>query len=201
MTALKVLGGCVAASFLVAAFTPLANVLHARARVDAALQPAGAIVVLGAGVEGEGVLGENSLRRLVHGVVLYHRGLAPRILVLGAANRRGIVEAEERARLAAELRVPESALVVARGGHVTADEAALAKSLLEPQAVRRILLVTGQYHMPRARRLFEKAGFEVVAAPADELAVDVSPQGRLAALRALLTEAAARGYNRLRGRL
>jgi len=201
MNGLRVLGACVTAGFLVAAFTPLANVLHARARSDPALEAAGAIVVLGAGLEGDGVLGEHSLRRLVHGVVLYHRALAPRLLVLGAPNRQGIAEADVRAQLAAELGVPASALLVERGGHVTADEAVLSARRLQPQGVRRILLVTGQYHMPRARRLFESAGFEVVPAPAEEVGVDRTPEGRLHVLRALATEAAARLYNRARGRL
>ena len=199
---LRVLGACVAASFLVAAFTPLANVLHRRVRITAAPGPAEAIVVLGAGVGPDGVLDEHSLRRLLHGVVLYRRGLAPRVLILGARNMAGVVEAEVRARLSGELDVPAGVTSVESRGHTTAQEAALSARLLLPTGARRVLLVTAHHHMPRARRLFEAAGFEVVPAATDELSgEDVRPEGRLRILRVLAVEALAGVYNRLTGRL
>ncbi|VXC81058.1 conserved hypothetical protein [Pseudomonas sp. 8Z] len=37
--------------------------------------------------------------------------------------------------------------------------------LLQPQGIRRVVLVTQAWHMPRARWSFEQAGFEVVTAP------------------------------------
>ncbi|MNR22745.1 hypothetical protein D3C85_1397180 [compost metagenome] len=47
--------------------------------------------------------------------------------------------------------------------------------LLQPQGIRRVLLVTQAAHMPRSRWCFERAGFEVVAAPMGYLGV---PNGR-----------------------
>lgn len=38
-------------------------------------------------------------------------------------------------------------------------------AILQPEGLRRVLLVTHAAHMPRARWCFEQAGFEVVAAP------------------------------------
>jgi uncharacterized SAM-binding protein YcdF (DUF218 family) len=199
---LRVLGAVTAAGFLVAAFSPLANVLHRRARITAAPEPAEAIVVLGAGVGPDGILDQVSLRRLLRGIVLYRQGLAPRLVLLGARNLAGVVEAEVRARLAGELAVPASALSLESRAHTTAEEAALSARLLQPQGVRRVLLVTGHYHMPRARRLFEAAGFEVVPAATDELSgEDLRPEGRLRILRVLATERLAGVYNRLTGRL
>ncbi len=47
----------------------------------------------------------------------------------------------------------------------TAENAAQMAALLQRDGVRRIALVTDAWHMPRAQRAFEKAGFEVVPAP------------------------------------
>ena len=48
----------------------------------------------------------------------------------------------------------------------TAEEAVAIRGLL-PRPQNRVLLVTSAYHMQRARRLFERQGFEVLAFPVD----------------------------------
>jgi uncharacterized SAM-binding protein YcdF (DUF218 family) len=47
----------------------------------------------------------------------------------------------------------------------TAENAAFSAAMLHTDGVRRILLVTDAMHMPRSRRVFERAGLEVVEAP------------------------------------
>lgn len=47
----------------------------------------------------------------------------------------------------------------------TWENAVLSAELLQPQGVRRVVLVTQAWHMQRARWSFEQAGFEVIAAP------------------------------------
>ncbi|QTN47079.1 YdcF family protein [Ectopseudomonas mendocina] len=47
----------------------------------------------------------------------------------------------------------------------TWENAMLSAELLQPQGVRRVVLVTQAWHMPRARWSFEQAGFEVISAP------------------------------------
>ncbi|WP_395502883.1 YdcF family protein [Ectopseudomonas mendocina] len=47
----------------------------------------------------------------------------------------------------------------------TWENAVLSAELLQPQGVRRVVLVTQAWHMPRARWSFEQAGFEVISAP------------------------------------
>jgi len=47
----------------------------------------------------------------------------------------------------------------------TWENALLSAELLQPQGVRRVVLVTQAWHMPRARWSFEQAGFEVITTP------------------------------------
>ena len=47
----------------------------------------------------------------------------------------------------------------------TWENAVLSAELLQPQGVRRVVLVTQAWHMQRARWSFEQAGFEVISAP------------------------------------
>ena len=47
----------------------------------------------------------------------------------------------------------------------TWENAVLSADLLQPQGVRRVVLVTQAWHMPRSRWSFEQAGFEVISAP------------------------------------
>lgn len=48
----------------------------------------------------------------------------------------------------------------------TFQNAQLSYKLLTPHSVNKIYLVTDNLHMPRAKKIFEKAGFDVIAAPA-----------------------------------
>lgn len=200
---LRVLGLLVLAGFFALAFTPLAGALHAALAVPSRLDAADAVVVLGAGVDADGALTDASLRRAVHGVELYRRGLAPLLLLLGPPDPTGrVVEAEARARLARELGVPVAALLVEPGGLTTRHEASRAAALLLPRAAARVLLVTGSHHMRRAAALFERAGFETLPAPTDEVSPSAErPEDRLRLVRFLAQEILARAYHRVAGYL
>jgi uncharacterized SAM-binding protein YcdF (DUF218 family) len=54
---------------------------------------------------------------------------------------------------------------IERRSRDTGENAAFSAAMLRPEGIRRILLVTDAMHMPRARAAFERAGFDVVAAP------------------------------------
>jgi uncharacterized SAM-binding protein YcdF (DUF218 family) len=56
--------------------------------------------------------------------------------------------------------IPSEKLFVTKGVENTADEAVAVKELIGPN--KRIILVTSAYHMYRAKKLFEKQGFEVI---------------------------------------
>ncbi len=62
-----------------------------------------------------------------------------------------------------EMGVDEKACVCFLEARNTEEESKMIKAL----GAKKILLVTSAWHMPRARMLFERRGFEVVACPAD----------------------------------
>jgi len=188
--------------FVAAAFTPLANVLSRWGGTSASIGPAQAIVVLAAGLRGDGTLTDASLRRMLHGVILHRMGLAPLLVFTGSSEANGRLEAEVRAEMARELGVPVRSILTETGGQVTRDEARRLEGLLQPRGVRRILLVTDSQHMTRARRLFERTGFEVLPVSVDDVTNDVhGPEQRLRLMRWVLQEFAARLYYRLAGYL
>ena len=195
--ALRLLGGTALFAFALCAFTPLPNAVCRREVAAGAPRPAQAIVVLGSDMTREGMLSASSLRRALEGILLYRQGLAPSIVFLGPRNATGHSQAEARAALALQCGVPPAAILTGEEMFTTRDEAAGVKALLAPKGARTILLVTGALHMGRARRLFERAGFEVIPAPLPDASCEtVDPESRLGLTMSLGQEYLARAYNR-----
>ena len=190
------------ALFFVAAFTPLPERIAGWATIAPQIAHADAIVVLAGSLSPSGALTAGSLRRTVHGIVLFREGLAP-LLVLsgGPAIDKGLREAEVRAGLARTLGVPHEAILADSGGHTTRDEAVRLRPILQPRGVRTILLVTDAEHMPRARGVFERAGFEVLPAPVGEPEPTLEPGARLDLFGRTAQEMLAGLYYRLVGSL
>jgi uncharacterized SAM-binding protein YcdF (DUF218 family) len=146
---------------LEAGFPPLRD---ARVKSEA-----GAVVVLGGGVRDLSWLelaaapSETSLERLVTGVMLAQKNRVPLVLVGGSGDpsRANVGEAGAMARVASELGVRGSNIIVEERARNTLESAGAVKRLFK---VRRILLVTSAYHMQRASGLFKKQGFDVIPA-------------------------------------
>ena len=198
---LRVLGIATILLIVLSAFTPLPNLLDHWTAIPAQLMPAEAIVVLAGGVNAQGVLNESSLRRTLHGILLYQQGFAPRLEFSGPANKQGFVEAEIRAAMARQLGIAQTAILTECRVHTTREEAARLASLLQPLGIRTILLVTNREHMARSQPLFESVGFAVHPAPVDVLSQAAEPGARLQLTRQVLQEFLARLYYRLAGYL
>lgn len=185
------------------AFTPLPNLVSRWLGTAPRLEPSDAVVVLGNQLLPDGMLGANSVRRTVHGVGLYRRGFAPLLVLLGPSRPEGgRTEAEVRAELARDLGVAAQGILTDGTARTTREEALHVRALLGPRGVRRILLVTESRHLARARGLFERAGFEVLPAPADGAFPRASePEARLGLMRGVLEELLARLYYRVAGYL
>lgn len=198
----RILGVLCVGLFLIFAFTPVPNAIYDWMAVPSRLEPAQAIVVLGSSVSEDGILEDESVRRVLQGILLYRKGFAPKILFLGYTLPGGPAEARVRADLARALGVPEEALLVETRARTTREEAALGARALQGQGIRRILLVTDALHLVRAQRLFAGAGFEVLPVPAeDPTRTSTAPEDRLKLARVVVGEALALAYYRTAGYL
>jgi uncharacterized SAM-binding protein YcdF (DUF218 family) len=194
------IGALALLGFVLTVFTPLPNQLFRWLSAPAADGPADAVVVLGAGVAPDGSLSEESLRRAIHGILLYQARRAPVLVFSGPSFERSPVEAQVRAAMAKAFGVPPGAIVTEPTANTTREEALRIGTLLRPRQVQQILLVTNSLHMQRARPLFERAGFHVIPGSVDSISAQArSPEGRLQLMRWVLGEAMALVYYRLAG--
>jgi uncharacterized SAM-binding protein YcdF (DUF218 family) len=135
-------------------------------------KPAGAqaIVVIGSGLEidaaeyGGDTATERTLVRTRYGAVLARRFGLPVLVSGGRPYNATRSEAEVMVSiLADEYGVPVRWQETR--SRDTAENAALSAEILKAAGIRRIVLVTQAFHMPRAAALFRAAGLEVVTAP------------------------------------
>lgn len=198
----RLLGLAGIATFLVCGFTPLPNALGRWMAVTGEIAPAGAIVVLGSSLRPDGTLDDSSFRRAIHGVVLRRNGLAPLLVLSGVTLGPRLSETTTRAALARALGIADDDLVTVTGVRTTREETQALSRVLRARHVHRLLLVTDALHMARARQLFVRAGFEVFAAPSDDVSTRVTgPRARLKLTRQMIEEVMARGYYRVAGYL
>ena len=148
-------------------WTPLANRMADLLTVPAQEQKADVIVILAGGVYENGVINQPSMERLVHGLTLYHRGLAERVIITGGNPEKyeGITEAGSIAKVAYGLAVPSNAVFMDQVSNTTHENAVEVKKLLQRMGAGKALLVTSSYHMKRALGAFRAEGIEAYSAP------------------------------------
>ena len=105
-----------------------------------------------------------SLRRLRYGAYLAHQTRLPVLLAGGNPERRGLAEAQLMATVL-EREFGIRPRWIEDGSDTTAENARLTAAILTPLGIKRVLLVTDAFHMPRAQRAFHAAGLDPVAAP------------------------------------
>jgi uncharacterized SAM-binding protein YcdF (DUF218 family) len=113
-----------------------------------------------------------STDRLLVAFRLYRAGKAPLVFCSGGNNPLGNQagkppEATWMAQLLEEWNIPATAIQIESGSINTRENAVRSYQILAPRGIKRILLVTSALHMPRASGAFRKAGFDVIAVPAD----------------------------------
>lgn len=189
-----------ALAFLVT-LTPVANVLaRPLLAVPSALGRADVIVVLSGGRYLDGSLNDASLERTVTAVRLYRLGLGPRLLFSGGPCC-GESASALMARLATDLGVPSSIVLLEEVSMRTRESAQHCAALLREQHVRRALLVTSTLHLLRAKLAFEAAGVEVLPVRASEtdLSLVSSSAERISLLKDALHEYLGLALYRFRG--
>jgi uncharacterized SAM-binding protein YcdF (DUF218 family) len=198
------LGAAAVIGFVISAYSPLWNKVGLALSDRIAPQSSDAIVVLAAALRRDGTLNDESLRRALHGIGLYRRGLAPLLVLSGSGgqNPPTISEAEVRAELARSMGIPNERIVIEKTANTTHEESVIIAGLLQPHKAASILLVTDSFHMRRSRLVFERAGFRVLPAPSDEdPTIMESPTTRLWLMTRVLQETFGLAYYRFAGYL
>ncbi|HKA39895.1 MAG TPA: YdcF family protein [Burkholderiales bacterium] len=138
---------------------------------DPAADPSGqAIVVLGGGTYykapeyGGDTVTAQTLLRLRYAARL-QRALGKPVLVTGGSPEGSLVGEGQLMKQALEKDFHVPVQWVEQRSHNTLENARLSYRLLKPAGIERVYLVTHAWHMPRARRAFEHAGFAVIPAP------------------------------------
>lgn len=162
----------------------LAAVIVGYGAVDQARQ-ADVIVVLGGGQAG-------TERRTEHGLRLLQAGIAPRLICSGGYRLAdGRSEAELCADLARQAGVPPGAVTVEDSSLNTEQNARHAAEFVREHGWQRVVVVSDDFHLLRARWMFHRADLPVWTSPAPRaVSLATAPES----LRALLREMAALGY-------
>ena len=189
--------------------TPLVSGLAVRAAegwaergLAADASEADAIVVLSEGrvvAPGKAAVSEwNDADRFFGCVELFKAGKSPLLVFTGGASPwdpSAAPEGDILAGYAKAMGVPDGQIVKTPRVTNTAEEALAVATLLRARlsgptwrgGPPRVLLVTSAFHMPRARRLFERAGMSVIPFPVD---FQVSAGGTVSVLDFLPTAGA-----------
>ncbi len=109
--------------------------------------------------------------RLISGALLAERFPEARVVFTGGSG--SLVQVHERGAdwagpLLIDLGIEPERLLLERNSRNTAENAVMSRLLAQPQEGELWILVTSAFHMPRAMRSFEAAGWpEVIAYPVD----------------------------------
>ena len=101
--------------------------------------------------------------RFFGGIGLFKAGKAQKLVFTGGKmpwDKAKKTEGEVLKDYSISNGIPAEKIFVTKDVENTAEEAVAVKELINPS--KRIILVTSAYHMYRAKRLFEKKGFEVM---------------------------------------
>jgi uncharacterized SAM-binding protein YcdF (DUF218 family) len=123
------------------------------------------LIVLGCRVS-TGPLAHAALRRVERAALAYHEHGAELVIASGGKTWQGVMEAEAFARHLARRGLPEACLLLERESMTTRGNARGTARLLLGRVVGHIGLVTCDWHMPRALRLFERVGLRATPLPA-----------------------------------
>lgn len=106
--------------------------------------------------------------RFFGGIALFKAGKAQRLVFTGGKmpwDKAKKTEGDVLKEYAISNGIASEKILVTKDVENTADEAVAVNELIGPS--KRIILVTSAYHMYRAKRLFEKQGFEVIPLKVD----------------------------------
>ncbi len=138
--------------------------IHRQSMVDEA-RPADVIVILGAAAY-RGRPSPILRARLDHGLELYRRRIAPRILTTGGAGGDpDFTESEVGRAYLIRRGVPSEAIIIEPEGDSTAYSTAAAGEIMRRMGLGSCVVVSDGYHIYRAKKLLEIHGLKVYGSP------------------------------------
>ena len=108
--------------------------------------------------------------RVWHAARVYHAGKAPLIIASGGnvwSRPDKQSEADTMRTLLEALGVPDAAILVEGSSRTTHENAVFTAKLAAERGIKRVLLVTSAWHMPRAEATFRRVGLDVIPVPID----------------------------------
>ena len=125
------------------------------------VEKADAVVALGSDATPFGAPTSGSAERAFIGSQVLLAGRAPKLFLTGASNGDSLAGARSMKIVALGMGTPDS-LIALLPGFDTHEESLSARRYLGLQGIRRIILVTHPYHLPRAAAAFRRQGFIVI---------------------------------------
>lgn len=124
---------------------------------------ADAIVVLGCRVDADGRASSALEARAREGARLWLDHRAPVVLLTGGVGRYAPSEAEAASRVVEAAGVPRDAILLESDSTSTLENASFARAIIP--ALRRVIVVSHSFHLPRAMRIFRRHFDEVSGSP------------------------------------
>jgi uncharacterized SAM-binding protein YcdF (DUF218 family) len=157
----------VAATALAVVIVAIAVQINRQSDLDEA-RPADVILVLGA-AEYRGHPSPVLKARLDHGLELYSRKLASRVMTTGGAGGDPIFTegGVGRSYLAAH-GVPADAIIVENEGGSTVESLAMTGEILRRMGLHSVIVVSDGYHIFRVKKMLESYGLEAYGSPRKE---------------------------------
>ncbi|MCO6499525.1 MAG: YdcF family protein [Vicingus serpentipes] len=116
----------------------------------------------------------SSIDRLLHGVQMYHTGKAKKIMLVGGSgsiSRPNEKEGPILYNFLIKSGIPKNDIIVESQSKNTRENAVNAARILNEKFPHgQFVLVTSGYHMPRAKRCFDKVGLTVTPFSVDQYA-------------------------------
>lgn len=131
---------------------------------DATSLNADCILVLGAGVWGDGRPSHMLEDRLLQGIELYENGTSDRLLMSGDHGRKEYDEVNVMKGFAMDRGIPSEHIFMDHAGFSTYESIYRARDIFK---VDKVIVVTQRYHMYRALYIAEKLGLEAYGVASD----------------------------------
>lgn len=138
---------------------------------EAAKLDADCILILGCGVREDGTPSLMLRDRLETGIALYEAGAAEKLLMSGDHGRKEYDEVNTMKYFAMERGIPSEDIFMDHAGFSTYDSMYRARDVF---CVEKVIIVTQEYHLPRALYVAEKLGLEAYGVAA----LDVNYHGQ-----------------------